>query len=262
MRDGYDVFVLFKNNGVVRTKMNNLRDRFSPDKTENGAKADTITDVDFEEYDGSVYDDSTSSEVNDYKSSRSLILVCFIDDEFFYDAHCRQIWKNFMTRQNDSSIQIIFPVLIKNISIKDFDKEKEIIYNDAKLLGFYYLLTDENGNQESDYQSELDELHRDLNSSIEQKRAENAGSTIYLTQNTNVHSILAIDLKKKYIKPFEETGKLKDAQDSLKICIWEKLKGFYDCSTLSQEQDVVTIDFGTMIRKKENNLLKAITPKQ
>jgi len=86
------------------------------------------------------YDDSLPEE-SYYESTRSLVLLCLIDDEWFYDPQCRSIWKYFWDKQNQNcASQILFPAFIEKVNIGNFDDRKKIIYGDASTkLGAYNL---------------------------------------------------------------------------------------------------------------------------
>ena len=125
-----DIFVLYK-----QTESKKSVDKFRKGLSE---KFEDLTIRD--------YDDSFPEE-SEYESTCSSVLLCLIDDEWFYDPHCREIWKCFWNKQiNSCHQQVIFPVLINNINTDNFDEEKLSIYEDAQLkLGFYDISNSDSG---------------------------------------------------------------------------------------------------------------------
>jgi hypothetical protein len=141
-----DIFVLYKQpkDGVPK-----LVETFLKELTQ----AEGFSDFTVKDYDDSLPDDSY------YVGTRSLILLCVIDDEWFYDPLCIAIWKYFWGKQtNGYKQQILFPVLVEEVKDDNFDNVKKSIYKNASDLGFYRVYS-------SDLQ-DIDELRTHIADSI------------------------------------------------------------------------------------------------
>jgi L-asparaginase len=130
--------------------------------------------------------DELSAEESYFEGNMSSVLLCFIDDEFFYDTNCRAIWSAFTSRQRNIEAQLIFPVLIEDVITTNFDPPKKEIYATAKALGFYAIIDDD----------ELSTLCADITASL-QKIDKNAVEVTDMAGNvvTNVHPVCAIESK-------------------------------------------------------------------
>lgn len=169
-----DIFVLYKQSGT-----NKLVDTFRKGMTKHFTEKDfTIRD----------YDDTLPDE-SCYESTRSFILLCLIDDEWFYDPYCRTIWKYFWEKQTSCNEQILFPVLVENVNTDNFDDTKKDIYNNAAKLGFYNITNNDS--------KEINELYTDVITSLNKVGISSNYTPrgIYGSDNmgkTNVHAVYDI----------------------------------------------------------------------
>ncbi|MDR0920598.1 MAG: hypothetical protein LBM93_15330, partial [Oscillospiraceae bacterium] len=166
-----DIFLLYKQSDTDKERIQKFRKHLiNSEKLKNFIIRD--------------YDDSLPEE-SFYESTRSSILLCFIDDEWFYDEQCRTIWKYFWNKQLEYKSQILFPVLIEKIVTDNFDDVKKTIFSDAeKKLGFYNGLNDNYSDIEDLYSSiknSLEHIEKDNNINYHSKHSD---ETI-----TNVHSV-------------------------------------------------------------------------
>ena len=162
------------------------------------------------------------------ESNRSSVLLCFIDDEFFYDIQCRAIWNSFYNEQQNlepTTVKIVFPALIKNVSPDNFsdERKKMEIYQNADFLGFYNLTQNSNEN------SQLNELCNDIVNSLSKIGNVPRSGRLELGIKKNVHAICEID--DAFIKKFHECNenykkpseRIKGIEENTK-----KLKAFLD----------------------------------
>jgi L-asparaginase len=135
------------------------------------------------------YDESLPEE-SFYESTRSRILLCLIDDEWFYDSQCRKIWRFFWTKQLEHKHQVLFPILIKKISVDNFDAEglkSQIYKNASEILGFYDYLDSET----IDISRLFNDVHISLANLIKDDPDGEQSSTDE-TETTNVHDVYMI----------------------------------------------------------------------
>lgn len=128
-----DIYILYKRTDATKDTVTAFKNKLTASHEE-GKTTKVVTLKDFVIKD---YDDTLLAEESYFEGSISRLLLCFIDDEFFYDANCRAIWSAFMSRQRNSEAQLVFPVLIEDIVTNNFDISKKEIYIAAETLGFY-----------------------------------------------------------------------------------------------------------------------------
>jgi L-asparaginase len=188
-----DIFVLYKQKDLTKTKVTT----YKKDLTSKFEKA--RQDVVIKEFETFINDDNyrdsydenkflkyfTKYYANLFESNRSSILLCFIDDEFFYDIQCRAIWSSFWSRQQSKKRQLIFPVLIEQVNTTNFDRIKLEIYDNAKTLGFYELIDDSS--------VEKSALYEDIAASVGNKEVDPRDVVDGFIIKTNVHSVYEIE---------------------------------------------------------------------
>ncbi|MDR0917751.1 MAG: asparaginase domain-containing protein, partial [Oscillospiraceae bacterium] len=168
-----DIFLLYKCTNTEKNRIEKIRN--------NLINADKLRNFIIKDYDDSLPEESF------YESTRSSILVCLIDDEWFYDEQYRNIWKYFWNKQKEPKYkcQILFPVLIKKIINSNFDGIKKTIFSEAeRILGFYNGLNDNSPDIEdlySDVKNSLEHIEKDNDINFHSKHSD---ETI-----TNVHSV-------------------------------------------------------------------------
>ena len=138
-----DIYILYKQTESTKNMVTAFKNKLNASndppegEIEVGAAATTVT---LKNYVIKDYNDELSAEESYFEGNMSSVLLCFIDDEFFYDPNCRSIWSAFMSRQRNSKAQLVFPVLIEDVITVNFDNPKKEIYKTAKALGFYSII--------------------------------------------------------------------------------------------------------------------------
>lgn len=221
-----DIFVLYK-----QVSSNKLVDTFRKGMTNRFADYDfTIRD----------YDDSLPDE-SCYESTRSLILLCLIDDEWFYDPQCRTIWKYFWEKQLNYNQQILFPVLIEDVKTDNFNDSKKSIYHDALKLGFYHVTTSDSVDIEELYNDVITSLHK-VENDYYYTNEKNINHNY--SGKSNVHEVYEIECSYKndnsWIKKIEK----------------------YNNKSSSEERIAGITDIISELRNTLENKFKAITDKK
>ncbi|MDR2971771.1 MAG: asparaginase [Bacteroidales bacterium] len=116
-----DIFVLHKQgNSIVAREVidfiRNLPAKVWESDENNKADGNTIEVKKFNE---------NLIEENLSESDISSVLVCVINDEFFYDSQCREIWSFFWNHQKENKKQIMFPVYFDDIDSLCFHDSKK-----------------------------------------------------------------------------------------------------------------------------------------
>jgi len=170
------------------------------------------------------YNSELPFEENYFKGNMSSVLLCFIDDEFFYETKCQLIWSAFVNRQRNSTAQLIFPILMKDIVITNFDRNKEEIFAKAEMFGFYSINDD----------NEIPLLYSDIMDSLSNIDKSIGGTQLVPEENiTNVHYVYEVEktlIDKFHVCNDKENASrrnemLEEAKNALKKELKTKYKG-------------------------------------
>jgi L-asparaginase len=190
-----DIYILYKQTESTKEKVTEFKNKLTASGAEN---VKTLKDFVIKDYNCDL-----TAEESYFEGNMSLVLLCFIDDEFFYEANCRRIWSAFWGRQRSLGAQIIFPVRIEEVVADNFDGDKKDIFEMAKMLGLYSIKDEDEDKDDlcSDIKEALEKIDKSTN-----KAPELSDDTI-----TNVHP--ACHIENGLIVNFQ---KCKDEKDTLR----------------------------------------------
>jgi L-asparaginase len=169
-----DVYILYKQSDSTRDVVTKFKNKLIGLEDKNVATLGNLVIKD--------YNDGLSAEESYLEGNMSFVLLCFIDDEFFYDSSCCAIWSAFMNRQRNTEPQLVFPVLIEDVVTTNFDISKKSIYLTAKRLGFYSM----------ESEKEAAALCSDITENLQKIDKEGDWGRGLGDATTNVHDVCAV----------------------------------------------------------------------